>query len=296
MIKYGFLRAIVATVACLSFVLAAHAECSVADIERCTKMDPAVAERLLLIDVESSANQESLYRIGRFYWTAPEVFRDLIRAEWYLGRSADLGYQPAVTDLEALRQIVAGEALGSPEEGKPEAGNLGSDFALADPPSFLGGRQLTVDDILKLAYDAGFRSEEQLLAVTAMGIAESALWTQARNWKPEQGFRPSTDVIGVTGPPEVWKEGRQMHSDRGLWQVSSLSWSRYPDRVTDDPGAAAEITFVVSKQGTDFSLWDSFLSGRAQRHYDRPLGGWPALRPLVSTFLADASRLSDARL
>jgi hypothetical protein len=78
-----------------------------------------------------------------------------------------------------------------------------------------------------------------------------------------------------------------MHSDRGLWQISSWWWSEYPDRRTDDPAEAAEIVFELSERGTDFTPWDSFLSGSAEAHFDRAFDGWPALRPVVTEFLQE---------
>ena len=160
-----------------------------------------------------------------------------------------------------------------------------------DPPSTFAGRQLAVEDVVKIAYDAGFREEEQLLAAVAMAMAESSLWSAARNWKPERGYRPESDEITVMGPPEAWLDRRQMHSDRGLWQISSWSWSHFGDVVTDDPRASAVVVFYISSGGTDFSAWDSFKSGDAISHFDAPFRGWPALRPIVQAFLASRGQL-----
>lgn len=170
----------------------------------------------------------------------------------------------------------------------PDAAVIGygpTDPIPADPPSTLAGAQLTIDDLLIIAYEAGFRTEEQLLPAIATAIAESSLWTAARNWKPELGYRAPFEPVLVDRPESAWSEGRQMHSDRGLWQISSRAWSVYGDHITDDPRRAARATFVVSKGGTDFFLWDSFVGGRAQLHYDRSVAGWPPLRPIVQDFL-----------
>jgi hypothetical protein len=156
-----------------------------------------------------------------------------------------------------------------------------------DPPSTLAGRQLTIDEVLRAAYAAGFTTEDQLLPAIATAIAESQLFTQARNWQPDKGFRLASDAIGVPGPPEAWSaDKRQMHSDRGLWQIGSKAWGYYPDSTTDDPDKAARAVFLLSRGGLDFEIWDSYASGRAQRHYDQAFVGWPALRPLVKRFLS----------
>ena len=137
------------------------------------------------------------------------------------------------------------------------------------------------------AYAAGFRGERQLLAVTSIAVAESSLESTARNWHPEYGFRPRGDALGVSGGSSVRSpDGRQLHSDRGIWQISSRWWARYSDAQCDNPRRAARIVFAISKGGRDFSPWDTYKGGSAQAHYDRGLRGWPALRPLVRRYLA----------
>jgi hypothetical protein len=159
------------------------------------------------------------------------------------------------------------------------------------PPSTYAGQELTLLQVLNFAYSAGFKTTDSLVGAAALAIAESGLWTQARNWKPELGYRDASDVIGVKGPPEAWSpNGRQqLHSDRGLWQLSSLWWPA-PDSVVDDPAAAAVIVFGISRGGCDFSLWSSFTSGSAQKHFDEAFDGWPALRPVVKDFLDKKER------
>lgn len=139
---------------------------------------------------------------------------------------------------------------------------------------------------MEAAYAAGFRTDGQLLAATSIAVAESSLRPQARKWHPEYGYRPSQDELGVAGGPEVTSpDGRQVHSDRGLWQISSR-WHAYSDAQCDNPESAARAAFTISQRGTDFSPWDAHKSGVAQQHYDRIGDGWPALRPLVRSFLS----------
>lgn len=168
------------------------------------------------------------------------------------------------------------------------AGLTGAASSSAEAGRTYAGRQLTVNETLKIAYDAGFRSERQLLVVTSIAIAESSLYTRARRWHPEYGYRPAGSELGVQGPSTVRDGDRQLHSDRGIFQISSRSWPDYSDAMTDDPARAARLVMAISKDGTDFTPWDAYKSGSAERHWDASYNGWPALRPLVRQFLADA--------
>lgn len=144
---------------------------------------------------------------------------------------------------------------------------------------------------MSVAFKAGFRTEAQLLAATSIAIAESSLRADARNWHPEYGFRPKSDVLGVAGGAAVNSpDGSQLHSDRGTWQISSHAWPQYTDAQCDDPVQAAGLAFAISEHGTDFSPWDPYKAGTAQSHYDRSIDGWSAVRPMVRSFLADHPR------
>lgn len=187
---------------------------------------------------------------------------------------------PSQSPVVAVASVAAVAAT----DAKPALNAAGQVF---DPPSTLAGRELTLPQVLNFAYDGGFTTEDQLLAAVGLAMAESGMWTAARNWKPEQGYRDASAMIGIKGPSEVWSDdGRQMHSDRGIWQISSLWWADYADSIVDDPAQAAAVAFNVSGGGCDFTPWNSFTSGMAQKHYDEPFDGWPALRPVVRQFLA----------
>jgi hypothetical protein len=62
-------------------------------------------------------------------------------------------------------------------------------------------------------------------------------------------------------------------------------WAQYSDARTDDPAKAAAVVWQVTKRGTDFSMFGSYTSGRAQQYYNRPHNGFPAVRPLVQRYL-----------
>lgn len=152
--------------------------------------------------------------------------------------------------------------------------------------SLLAGPKISLRQVMQHLYDAGFTDEEPLLAGTAVAIAESGLYSAARNWHPEKGYRAASDVITVKGPKEVWRDGCQLHSDRGIWQIASFWHAYFPDIEADNPALCARIAFQVSSAGTDFRPWTSFASGAAQKHFNRPYNGWPALGPQVRRFLA----------
>jgi hypothetical protein len=150
--------------------------------------------------------------------------------------------------------------------------------------------QLSIPQVIQYAYDAGFRGEETLTIVTAIAVAESALWTQWRNWHTEYGYRPASEPFGVEGPAWAWNANhtQQVHSDRGLWQISSYWWGKYSDARADNPAEAAKVVVEMSKLGTNFDPWDSYADTRnAQRHMDSAFNGWPAVRPYVRAFLAN---------
>jgi hypothetical protein len=175
--------------------------------------------------------------------------------------------------------LVATAVVSSCRSVGPEAG---------DPVPTYAGATLSVPEVIQYAFDGGFRTEQQLVVATAIAIAESGLSTHARNWHPEYGHRPSSSTIGVDGPDQVWSAvGRQLHADRGVWQISSYWWPQYSDVETDDPAEAARIAYEISRGGTDFSPWDTYEDGRAQEHFDQARRGFPAVRPLVQQFLAD---------
>ena len=148
--------------------------------------------------------------------------------------------------------------------------------------------KLTVARVVQYAYAAGFRTETQLATATSIAIAESSLNTHARKWHPEYGYRPRSALIGVHGPASVWNptHTQQVHSDRGLWQISSRAWPDYTDAQTDDPARAAAIAWAISRHGTHFSPWSVYTAGLSQRHLNAAVSGFPAVLPIVRFFLA----------
>ena len=152
------------------------------------------------------------------------------------------------------------------------AGTVTAGSSPAAAEATYGGRQVSPEEVMEAAYQAGFHSEEQLLVLTSIAVAESSLWTGLRNWKPHLGTRST-----------AW--GTQPHADRGLFQINSYWWPQYSDEATDDPFQAARIVHEISRGGADFTPWDTYRWGWVQRYWDAPYDGWPALRPLVRAFL-----------
>jgi len=148
--------------------------------------------------------------------------------------------------------------------------------------------KLTIEEAVKYAYDAGFRTEARLVDIVAIAVSESSLQVHGRRWHPEYGFRPASAVIGVRGPANVWNANRtrQLHSDRGVWQISSRAWPQYSDAQTDNPATAARLAWIISKHGQDLRAWDVYKSGAAQKHRTMAYDGWPAIQPIVHSFLA----------
>ena len=167
--------------------------------------------------------------------------------------------------------------------------------ASANPNLTWDGPRQSIDTVMDAAYQAGFRSEEQLLTVTSIAVRESSLYQRTRHWQPQFGYRPSGSQLAVQGPGWVYSwEGTQLHADRGLWQISSHWWPQYSDAAVDDPYQAARIVHSISKGGADFNAWDTYRAGDAQRHWDAAVDGWPALRPEVQAFLGSRGSAANS--
>jgi hypothetical protein len=151
----------------------------------------------------------------------------------------------------------------------------------SDTPSTYSGTRLTYAQAARYGYEAGFTSEDALVTMVSIGVAESSLDVRARNWHPEYGCRPRTDLIGVQGPNSVWDSThvRQLESDRGAWQISSHWWPEFSDAITDNPATAAEAFRSIYLTGRGFVEWDTYNNGAASRWYS-------TVRPAVQAFLA----------
>lgn len=191
--------------------------------------------------------------------------------------------------VRTVADVLQHDDLWVPKKTSIEEGGV-TTAGVLDPPSSYAGTQITLEYAMNVAYGAGFQNEDSLLTVLGVAIGESNLWTSARNWQPQWGWRPLSDVIGLSGPKSAMSPNQQqMHSDRGLFQLSSHWFPDTTDSEADNPQIAAAKVFALSKNGTDFSLWDSYQSNRAMAQFDKPFEGWPALRPIVRNFLKRVS-------
>ena len=251
-----------------------------------TAPDPDKALALLQRAAAGGLLGPSYLTIGQYFRSHREPAKALVAFE----RASDAGETEATQMLADM--LFAGEGI-APDPDRAaallERANLPLPDAnlIPDPPSTYTGTRLRIGAIVSLAYAAGFKSEEQLVTAVAVAISESGLWSSARNWQPHRGYRRTSAEITVVGPDTAWSENkkRQLHSDRGLWQIASFWWPQYSDADMDDPVKSAAAAYVVSKNGTDFSDWDSYRSGYAQALFDKSVDGWPALRPIVVKFL-----------
>ena len=257
--------------------------------------DKAVA--LLQAAAGSDLREDALAALGQYYMSidafllARHAFEELAKLGDARGREG-FDLVARISSHPKLDEGMVDLGVGLPSGAAPTRVPPKRRY---DPPSLLVGRRLSLQEVIRVAYDAGFTTEDSLVGAVSVAIAESQLFSAARNWQPKLGYRPASDLITVKGPQSVWFDGRQMQSDRGLWQISSMAWPEYSDSMADDPASAAAIAFVLSQSGSDFSLWDSYRSGKAQSHMDKATGGWPAVRPLVKRLLSKvAEGIGDA--
>lgn len=197
----------------------------------------------------------------------------------------NLGYGPHVLTIRC--QSTSGDGTSSTATTR----NIVAQIGVPDPPPTFGDGRLDYhhpEVLLPFLWNAGFRDHDHLMWGMAIAEGESGLWPHARNWLPSSGFRPAGTVVGVQGPAAAWDAPhlRQGHSDRGLFQINSKAWPKFPDNACDDPAFACALVWAMTRSGSDWSAW-GFGAGAA--HYARFFdgdGGYPPLRPLVAAFLA----------
>ena len=218
--------------------------------------------------------------------TAPEeshiqAARDACEQIDQPGRSTIVRRQARICQAELDAVLTPTSNPTTPTTPKPTVPVENGVCPRTDTPSSYSGTRLTYAQAARYGYEAGFTNEDDLVTMVSIGVAESSLDVGARNWHPEYGCRPATDDIGLVGPASVWDSthARQLHADRGAWQISSHWWPEFADADTDDPATAAEAFRSIYLQGRGFVEWDTYNSGSAARWYS-------AVRPAVQAFLA----------
>lgn len=116
---------------------------------------------------------------------------------------------------------------------------------------------MTVDQCLKYGWDAGFHTPTDLQILCAISMAESSMDSGGcRNWHPEYGVRPTSDVMLVFPPG-----GARLHADRGPWQISSHFYPQYTDSQCDTPAVAAQVVKLIKDNRGGWSQWNTFTNG-----------------------------------
>lgn len=116
----------------------------------------------------------------------------------------------------------------------------------------LAGTKLLGRDVAKLAYQAGWRDKNLLLAV-AIAHAESSLYTKAYNDQNPDGS-----------------------IDRGLWQINSVHLGETVNgtKITEtnlfDPAFNAEVAhdLVYKNRSYTFNAWAAYTSGAYEQYLD----------------------------
>jgi hypothetical protein len=160
---------------------------------------------------------------------------------------------PTITDANVAN------AIRVPVGGRAVVG------AIQPAPTFSGTSAQKINATIDAIVGGGFTTEADILAILAIGVAESSLNPTARNPHPEYPPRPDGSVA----------------VDRGLWQISSHWWPQFTDAQCDNPNTAIDAVRIISENGTTWQPWDTHKTGVAQSHYDGSVNGWPALRPYV---------------
>ena len=103
---------------------------------------------------------------------------------------------------------------------------------------------LPIDQVAQIAYDAGFRGDGLVKAI-AIGWAESS-------------FIPDNFNIHNNVPPS---------RDRGLWEINDFYHKEVTDACAYNPTCAAGEVYRISKGGTDWREWTTYLGDRYNYEY-----------------------------
>lgn len=105
-------------------------------------------------------------------------------------------------------------------------------------------RYLTAEEMLNLAFDAGFDSV-QAVTIVCIAFAESGGYEGASNWNPPDYHTP------------VWSQ------DRGILQINSYHHSEVSDACAFDARCAFRESYRISHYGLEFGPWVAY---RLQTH------------------------------
>jgi nucleoid-associated protein YgaU len=143
-----------------------------------------------------------------------------------------------------------------------------------------------MDTVMSAAYQAGFRSEEQLLIVTSIASANPPCISRPATGSPSSDIGPAGSQLGVQGPGWVYG-GDGSAAARGPGavadQLAVVAAVRRRNGRRPVPGGPLCLHDLQGRHG--LQPWDTYRGGAAQRHWDNAVDGWPALRPEVQAFL-----------
>jgi len=115
------------------------------------------------------------------------------------------------------------------------------------------GHQNFPREIAAFAYDAGFRLNRLVMAVT-IALAES------------NGYRHARHVY-------VDDKNNVLYTDRGMWQLHSYWHAEVSDKCAYDPSCAAKEVFRITKGGREWGQWASFTSDVYKNYRQRAIKG-----------------------
>lgn len=104
----------------------------------------------------------------------------------------------------------------------------------------LEGHQYFPREIASFAFDAGFRLNRLIMAVT-IALAESAGYAHARHMY----FNAAGEIV---------------YTDRGMWQLHSYWHREVSDKCAYNPPCAAKEVYRITNGGREWGQWASFTS------------------------------------
>lgn len=104
----------------------------------------------------------------------------------------------------------------------------------------LEGHQYFPREIASFAFDAGFRLNRLIMAVT-IALAESAGYAHARHMY----FNAAGEIV---------------YTDRGMWQLHSYWHREVTDECAYNPSCAAKEVYRITNGGREWGQWASFTS------------------------------------
>lgn len=117
----------------------------------------------------------------------------------------------------------------------------------------LKGHQWFPREIASICYDAGFRLNRLVMAVT-IALAES------------QGYDHAHHMY-------FNKAGEIVYEDRGMWELHSYWHKEVSDECAYNPACAAKEVYRITKGGREWGQWASFTSDVYKNYRQKAIKG-----------------------